>query len=313
MAEYRTVKMEFWGDPYIESVSAETKFLYLYLITCSKTDNLGVIETTARRIAFETGMAETVISSLLAQLESDGKLVVDGQVIWLRHFIKHQTSTSPLMIKGLLKLFESIKSIKIKEAICIQYQHIAWGNDTPSIPTQYPIDTPCIPIAKDEEEREDKEEEEREDKEEELNTKTPLTPQTGGAVVVEKNPIRKHSGNSKPELEQQIRETVTDEPLQEALVAFVDMRIKNRKAMTANALTLLLAELQKLAPNDLVTQKAIVNQSIMNSWASVYPLKQDARADPQNTQQTRESRDGEALAAVRRLQQIQQGGRNATA
>ena len=34
MAEYRTIKMSFWNDPYVEELSASGKLLYMYLFTC---------------------------------------------------------------------------------------------------------------------------------------------------------------------------------------------------------------------------------------------------------------------------------------
>ena len=54
-ATFRTIRRTFWTDPYIESMSPARKLLYIYLFTSPHTNNLGVLNTTARRIAFETG------------------------------------------------------------------------------------------------------------------------------------------------------------------------------------------------------------------------------------------------------------------
>ena len=40
MATYRTIRMAFWSDPYIENLSASEKLLYLYLFSCPHTNNL---------------------------------------------------------------------------------------------------------------------------------------------------------------------------------------------------------------------------------------------------------------------------------
>ena len=54
-ATFRTIRRTFWTDPYIESMPPARKLLYIYLFTSPHTNNLGVLNTTARRIAFETG------------------------------------------------------------------------------------------------------------------------------------------------------------------------------------------------------------------------------------------------------------------
>ena len=54
---------------------------------------------------------------------------------------------------------------------------------------------------------------------------------------------------------------------------FKDMRKKKNKPMTLRAEELIINELNKLT-NDEKTQIAILNQSIMNSWQGVFPLKE---------------------------------------
>jgi hypothetical protein len=55
---------------------------------------------------------------------------------------------------------------------------------------------------------------------------------------------------------------------------FKDFRKKIKKPMTDRAVELLLKELDKLASDD-ETKIAIINQSIVNSWQGVFPLKQE--------------------------------------
>jgi len=57
-----------------------------------------------------------------------------------------------------------------------------------------------------------------------------------------------------------------------AIFEFIKMRKFLNKPMTSNALQLMLKKLDSLA-SDEATKIAIVNQSSMNSWLSVYPLK----------------------------------------
>ena len=64
-----------------------------------------------------------------------------------------------------------------------------------------------------------------------------------------------------------------DDDLNSAIIAFIDYRKKIKKPMTDRAITLLISELNKLS-SDIVTQIEILNQSILNGWQGVFPLKQ---------------------------------------
>ena len=72
--------------------------------------------------------------------------------------------------------------------------------------------------------------------------------------------INKHSANCSTELA-------------EALAAFADHRKKLKKPMTDRAKELLLSNLSKMASTE-QEQIAILNQSIVNGWQGVFPLKQ---------------------------------------
>ena len=64
MAEYRTIRMGFWTDPYIEELDAKAKLLYIYLFTGPYTNNLGIVEATRRKIAYETAMTVQEVDKL---------------------------------------------------------------------------------------------------------------------------------------------------------------------------------------------------------------------------------------------------------
>lgn len=142
MAEYRTVRMGFWNDPYIEGLDAKAKLLYLYLFTGPYANNLGVIEVTRRKIAYETSLSPQDVDKYLADFEACGKVVCDPghNLIFLTRFIRHQTSTSPKILQGLKSLTLSIPSPVIAKAICIRYPQV-YGIDS------YPTDTISIPYA----------------------------------------------------------------------------------------------------------------------------------------------------------------------
>lgn len=169
MAEYRTIKMSFWTDPFVESLSPEEKLLYLFLFTCPYTNALGVCSMTVRKISFETGLTAQAVSDGIKNLVSRGKLIQDGDQILIKHFIKHQCSTSPKLEVKLKKDFSALDSSKLRKELRSAYPSIFSAdtvsedennngyhidtvsedentvskdkNDTVSIPYQYPSDT----------------------------------------------------------------------------------------------------------------------------------------------------------------------------
>ena len=63
--------------------------------------------------------------------------------------------------------------------------------------------------------------------------------------------------------------------LNDAILSFIEFRKKVKKPMTNRAVSLLIGKLNKLTPNT-DEQIEILEQSIMNGWLSIYPLKEDA-------------------------------------
>ena len=135
MATYRTIRMDFWNDPYVEGMEPQDKLLYVYLFSSPHTNNLGVLTVSRRKIAFETGLTEEGVAAGLAALERDGKVLIDGGAIWVCNFVRHQCTTSPKLLLSLRALFPTVPSCVIRRAICDRYPHIFAPADTVSVPT----------------------------------------------------------------------------------------------------------------------------------------------------------------------------------
>ncbi len=71
---------------------------------------------------------------------------------------------------------------------------------------------------------------------------------------------------------------VEDDALRESLRGFSEMRSRLKKPLTARAVMLLLKKLGSMSP-DISEQVKIVEQSVMNGWQSVYPLKDKGPAN----------------------------------
>ena len=131
MAEYRTIKMSFWADPFVENLSCEGKLLYIYLFTSPHTNNLGILEISKRKISNETGLSVKQVESVLDQLIHERKIVMDGYKILLLKFVKNQTSFSANLIQGLRSLFAKEESELLKQHLQASYPNIFRQTETP--------------------------------------------------------------------------------------------------------------------------------------------------------------------------------------
>lgn len=74
--------------------------------------------------------------------------------------------------------------------------------------------------------------------------------------------------------------TANNPELRESCKAFIEMRKEIKKPLTATALKMNLNKAYELAGGDEKTMKAIIDQSVMNSWQGVFPLKTETASQP---------------------------------
>ena len=82
--------------------------------------------------------------------------------------------------------------------------------------------------------------------------------------------------------EEEIKEDNINSLFDSVFDSFLEMRVKLKKPMTGKAIELLKSKLEKLAPADEQTQIEILEQSIMNNWQGVFPLKDSAKKEGAN-------------------------------
>lgn len=69
------------------------------------------------------------------------------------------------------------------------------------------------------------------------------------------------------------KEIIIPEEIAEAFEGFSEMRNRIKRPLTSRARTMAINELQKLAPNDYSKQIKILDQSTLNCWQGLFPLK----------------------------------------
>jgi hypothetical protein len=97
MAIFRKIHTSFWGDSFIQDLTPEQKYFFLYLLTNDKTKQCGIYEITVRQMCYDTGYNEDTIKKLLEFFNSKGKIQYSEETkeIALKNWAKFNDSSSP--------------------------------------------------------------------------------------------------------------------------------------------------------------------------------------------------------------------------
>jgi len=118
MAIFRKVHVSFWRDEFIEGLTPEQKYFYLYLLTNDRTTQCGIYEITIRQMCFDTGYNDETIKKLLEYFISKGRLMYSDSTkeIALKNWSKYNDSNSPKVRACIDK-----ELIKVKNRVLIEY------------------------------------------------------------------------------------------------------------------------------------------------------------------------------------------------
>lgn len=108
----RSVLTEFWDDAYIMDLEPDAKYLFLYLLTNSRTNMLGIYELPVRKIVNDTGLEKEKVESLLKGFEMVGKAFHMDNHIILINFQKHQKLNGNMKTSALTAFHSLPVSIK---------------------------------------------------------------------------------------------------------------------------------------------------------------------------------------------------------
>lgn len=120
----RSIDQRYWTDPYVESLSATEKLVYIHLFSSAHTNLVGVFQASRRMIAFQTACLGPDVDAALERFRRDGKAVIDGGEVWLASYIRHQCTSSPKMVAAMRGQLAKVESDAIRKAIVTRYPHI---------------------------------------------------------------------------------------------------------------------------------------------------------------------------------------------
>ena len=141
----RSIDQRYWTDPYVESLSATEKLVYIHLFSSAHTNLVGVFQASRRMIAFQTACPGPDVDAALERFRRDGKAVIDGGEVWLASYIRHQCTSSPKMVAAMRGQLAKVESDTIRKAIVTRYPHIMEpSGPRPPKPNAYGVDTVLV-------------------------------------------------------------------------------------------------------------------------------------------------------------------------
>lgn len=141
MADYRQVHTKIWDDPWYVDLSPEGKLFFIWLVTNDKASVSGLYEFSVAVAARETGIDRKVITECIKQFTADGKIMVEGNYIWVKNLRKYNDSGSPNAYKRIMTDLELLPVNGMKAAYMLYYGHKAVEEQ--SVEEQV---TPCQPL-----------------------------------------------------------------------------------------------------------------------------------------------------------------------
>ena len=140
------ISTAFWDDDWIGTLDPSEKLFYLYLITNSNNNIIGLYKLPKRKICFDTGFSVETTNLLISRFESEyKKIIYIDDHVFLKNMVKNQALNSPKLVEGMRRLVSDLND-KFKSLFLLEIakQGLYSFFNTISIPDRYPIHTLCI-------------------------------------------------------------------------------------------------------------------------------------------------------------------------
>lgn len=116
MAKLRYIKDSFWSDEWIEWLSLEEKWFFLYLLTNQYVSLTGIYPLTIRKMAFELNSSMEFVQKTLEKFQQAKKVYYLGGNIIIVNFVKNQKLGwwENKLVKWIVRELEQIPSETLK-------------------------------------------------------------------------------------------------------------------------------------------------------------------------------------------------------
>lgn len=262
MAIYRNVHLSFWDDSkVVDDFTPEDRYFMLYILTNPHTNLCGCYEISMKKIETELGYTRDSIENLINRFKNFHKVIdydYDTKEMLVKNWHKYNWTSSCKLDKPLKSEIESIKNIEFKRYLADLYNKRDSVEDTVSIPYSYGSDTTVT-----------------------VTDTVPDTVSDADTEAVSDAELESKKNKKEKSTKKPSNTYYPDELLNQTFIDYLDMRKKIKKPMTDRAIQLCMKKLKDLSTpkysecmdNDIAIK--ILEQSIMNCWQGIFPLKED--------------------------------------
>lgn len=275
MAYYRNISMAFWTDNKVQDeFTPEDKYFYLYLLTNPQTNLCGCYEISFKEIERETGYNRETINKLLFRFQYILNVIAfneENKEVFLLNWHKYNLSTSEKTISGARKVVAYVKTEEFRNEL--NYLLDCYETKEPYICRingaymghTYPTQASVSVSVSDTVSESDKDLKNSKDIDVVKNDNERYVDES----YHESSKI--HKTREKPK----VVYFPDNEELNTSFNDFLDMRKKIKKPATDRAIQLAISKLDKLSGGDSQKKIDIINQSVLNCWQDLYPLKEE--------------------------------------
>lgn len=101
---YRVIQTDLLTDPDLDDWSFEELAFYAFLIISPFTQLSGIINVSERILAATFRLTSEQVRLLLETIEQKGKIIREGNVIWIKNFVKYQNVTGDALVRAAREL-----------------------------------------------------------------------------------------------------------------------------------------------------------------------------------------------------------------
>lgn len=173
----RYLNTRLWRDSWFETLNANEKFVYVYLLTNPSTNMLGIYNLSIRRIAYDCNLNEQTARRCIKKLEEISRIMYRKGYVIIPDWIS-QNAMNPSMKQSAMKDFDKLpadvcQELPLQLLTAIQKMRPARPQPVPTLFAPFPPETP---EKEEETEQEQAREEQEQQQEEEKKTGNALPP-----------------------------------------------------------------------------------------------------------------------------------------
>ena len=104
-----------WNDAKFNKLSNESRFMFMYLVTCPHRNMIGLYSLPKIYIQYSMHLSEDAIDKSLKELKDNGFATYDdeAETVLVNNFIKHNPLDNPNMVKGAVKSIRTIPKTQL--------------------------------------------------------------------------------------------------------------------------------------------------------------------------------------------------------